>query len=99
MIIGTQSIGDFPIGGKSAETRMREEETRLLKQKPNLEYKTIIRKIKGSKNKSGRRITCYINLTRLFVIDEAHAFLKADKFNKLLSDAHKAFTGQKVSKK
>ncbi len=84
MIIGTQGIEDFTIEEqqlyttlKSIETSMREKETRILKQKPNLEYKTIMRKIKTSKKKSGKRITCFISLTtRLYVIDEAHAFLK-----------------------
>ena len=72
IIEATQSLEDFGVQtGKSLETRMREEQTRILKQKPNLEYKTIIRKIKGSKNKSGKRVVCFISRTRLFIIDEA----------------------------
>lgn len=105
MVTCTQSIEDFTIGEqqlyttlKSLETSMREEDTRILKQKPNLEYKKIMRKIKTSKNKSGKRVTCFISLTcRLLVIDEAHIFLKNDHFKKFVNDAHKTFSG-KVSK-
>lgn len=75
MIAITQSITDFPQGGKSLETRLREQRTRVVKRKP-LKFKTVYRNIKLQGKKRQKRVKCYVNQMKpFFVVDEAHKML------------------------
>ena len=84
MITVTQSIADFPLGGKSIEVRSRELRTRVVKRKP-LKFKTVYRNIKLQGKKRQKRVTCYVSQMKpFFVFDEAHKVLSTSAFNEFI---------------